>query len=294
MHDQYHFKNRILPFLLLVPQFVVLLVFFLYPAGQALVQSLYIQDAFGLSSEFNGLGNFEELFRDPAYLSSAWTSLVYSLVVSSVVLVLAMVLSWLIVQSKKSSLTYRNLLMVPYAISPAVGGVLWIFLFNPTFGMIAEMFEAFGLHWNHHTNPDQAFALIVLIAVWKQLPYNLLFLTLAMSAISPSLVEAAAVDGAGPKRRFWFLVLPSIGPSIFYLMTMNLAFAFFDSFAIIHQSTQGGPEVSTTTMVYKVFKDGFLGMDQGYSAAQSLVLIVLMSILTLVQFRRMEEHVTYF
>lgn len=271
-----------------------LAVFFLYPAAQALIQSLYVQDAFGLSSEFCGLDNFAALFRDSAYLRTALTSASYAAIVSVLILLFALAISWNVVQAGKASFAWRTVVMIPYAISPAVGGVLWAFLFNPTFGMVADALKSLGVAWNYHTVPSHAFVLIVIIAVWKQLPYNLLFIILAISGLSPVLIEAAAVDGAGPNRRFLHLVLPSLGPTLFYLLTMNLAFAFFDSFAIIHQTTQGGPEIATMTLVYKVFKDGFLGMDQGSSAAQSLVLIVIMSVLALLQFRRMEKNVVFF
>lgn len=294
MHQQYHFKSKLLPYLLIAPQAAVLTVFFLYPALQALIQSLYVQDAFGLSREFCGFDNFSALFRDDAYLRSSVTSVLFAAIVSTLITVGALVISWNVIQAGKASLAWRTAVMVPYAISPAVGGVLWVFLFNPTFGMVAEALKNTGIIWNHHTVPSHAFLLIVIIAVWKQLPYNLLFVILSMSNMSPALIEAATVDGAGPTKRFFHLVLPALGPTLFYLLTMNLAFAFFDSFAIIHQSTQGGPEISTMTLVYKVFKDGFLGMDQGSSSAQSLVLIVIMSVLAVFQFRKMEKNVVYF
>lgn len=294
MHQQYHFRSKVIPYFLVLPQLAVLVVFFLYPAVQALIQSLYVQDAFGLSSEFSGLENFASLLRDSAYLRSAATSVVFAALICASVAILSLLVSWQLAQAGGASLAYRTVMMIPYAISPAIGGVLWIFLFNPSFGMIASWLDAFGIQWNHHTNPQHASFLVVLVSIWKQLPYNILFTVLAIGGISPSLIEAAAVDGANPRARFFHLVLPAISPTLFYLLTMNLAFSFFDTFAIIHQSTQGGPEISTTTLVYKVFKDGFLGMDQGYSAAQSLVLIVFMSVLASVQFRRMEKNIVYF
>lgn len=294
MHQQYHFKSKTLPYYLIAPQVAVLAVFFLYPAVQALIQSLYVQDAFGLSREFCGLENFAALFRDDTYLRSAWTSVLYAGIVSALILFFALAVSWNVVQAGSASLAWRTVVMIPYAISPAVAGVLWVFLFNPTFGMVSEALKNFGIVWNHHTVPSHAFLLIAVIAVWKQLPYNLLFIILSISGMSPVLIEAATVDGAGPTKRFFHLVLPSLGPTLFYLLTMNLAFAFFDSFAIIHQTTQGGPEIATMTLVYKVFKDGFLGMDQGSSSAQSLVLIVIMSVLAVFQFRKMEKNVVYF
>lgn len=294
MHHYVPFKNKILPLFLILPQALVLTVFFLYPAVQALLQSLYMDDAFGMSRQFVGLENFVYLFQNPEYIRTIIRSTLFSFIISGASLIVALALSWYLVQTKKGQMTYFLLLIIPYAIPSAISGVLWLFLFNPSIGLIPNVLRPAGILWNHTLNQGQASLLVILAAVWKQTPYAVLFLVMALRSIAASQIEAAAIDGASGFRRFFLIILPNIGPTVFYVTTMSMVFGFFDSFAIIHQTTLGGPETATTTLVYKVFKDGFLGMDQGGSAAQSIVLIIVVSVLTAVQFKLGDKRLSYY
>ena len=293
MEKRVIFKNPVLPYLLLAPQIVITLVFFIWPAIQALKQSMLLEDAFGLSSEFVWFDNFAELFADPLYLDSLWITAYFSLAVAAVALAGALYLSVQADRVIKGALAYRTLLIWPYAIAPAVAGVLWLMLFNPTLGVLPFVMRGMGLDWNHHVNGDQAMALVVIAAAWKQLPYNFLFFLAGLQAIPKSLIEAAAIDGAGPFRRFWTVVFPLLTPTTFFLLVINVVYAFFDTFGIIHAVTDGGPAGATNILVYKVFNDGFIGLDLGGSAAQSVVLMAIVIALTVIQFRYIERKVHY-
>ena len=293
MEKRVIFKNPVLPYLLLAPQIVITLVFFIWPAIQALKQSMLLEDAFGLSSEFVWFDNFAELFADPLYLDSLWITAYFSLAVAAVALAGALYLSVQADRVIKGALAYRTLLIWPYAIAPAVAGVLWLMLFNPTLGVLPFVMRGMGLDWNHHVNGDQAMALVVIAAAWKQLPYNFLFFLAGLQAIPKSLIEAAAIDGAGPFRRFWTVVFPLLTPTTFFLLVINVVYAFFDTFGIIHAVTEGGPAGATNILVYKVFNDGFIGLDLGGSAAQSVVLMAIVIALTVIQFRYIERKVHY-
>lgn len=280
------FRHRILPVLLVLPQTAVLFVFFLYPAAVALLQSLFVQDAFGLSQEFAGLENFARVLGNPDWYGSLVTTLVFAATVTGLGILLALAIAWPLVQLRKGQQWYRRILVLPYGIAPAVSGVLWLFLFNPAAGLLPAFLRTLGIPWNHLLDPDHAMILVVAASVWKQVPYNLLFLLMGLASIPPSLLEAASVDGAGSFLRLRKVVLPCLASTLSYLVTMGMAFAFFDSFAIIHQTTHGGPGTSTTTLAYQLWKDGFQGMDQGGSAAQSLLLIAVAGILAWFQFRK--------
>jgi sn-glycerol 3-phosphate transport system permease protein len=287
------FRNAWLPYVLVAPQLAITLVFFIWPASQAIWQSLFIQDAFGLSKQFVGLENFARLFAEPGYLHSVRVTIVFSASVTflalSVALLLAATADWII----RGALAYKTLLIWPYAVAPAVAGVLWAFMFNPTVGILAYALHQIGITWNYYLNGDQAMLLVVLAAAWKQISYNFLFFLAGMQAIPKSLIEAAAIDGAGPLKRFWTIIFPLISPTTFFLIVVNLVYAFFETFAIIHAVTSGGPARATEILVYKVFRDGVEGLDLGGSSAQSVILMLIVIALTVIQFRYVERRVQY-
>ena len=293
MEKRVVFKGLVLPYLLLAPQIVITLVFFIWPAIQALKQSVLQEDAFGLSSEFVWLDNFAELFTDSQYLNALQVTAVFSGSVAILALGCALYLAVQADRVIRGALTYRTLLIWPYAVAPAVAGVLWLLMFNPTLGVVADALDSLGVPWNHHVNGGQAMILVVIAAAWKQISYNFLFFLAGLAAIPRSLVEAAAIDGAGPARRFWTIVFPLLSPTTFFLLVINVVYAFFDTFGIIHATTAGGPAGATNILVYKVFNDGFIGLDLGGSAAQSVVLMAIVLTLTVIQFRYIERKVHY-
>lgn len=287
------FRSRGLPWLLIAPQMAIVLVFFFWPTGQALYQSLLSQDAFGTSTEFVGLENFSRLFGDELYLGSFKTTAVFSLLVAVIGLSIALLLAAMVDRVSRGSRIYTTLLIWPYAVAPVIAGVLWLFLFAPTAGVVSHALRKIGIEWNHLLNADHAMALIVMAAVWKQISYNFLFFLAGLQSIPKSLIEAAAIDGAGPWRRFWTVVFPLLSPTTFFLLVINVVYAFFDTFAIIDAATQGGPGKETSILVYKLYHDGFKGLDLGGSAAQSVVLMVIVITLTMIQFRYVEKRVQY-
>ncbi|SET60760.1 sn-glycerol-3-phosphate ABC transporter permease UgpA [Oceanicella actignis] len=293
MLKRVHFPASPLPYLLVAPQVLITLVFFIWPASQALWQSFLIEDAFGLSTEFVWFENFEALFHDSQYLASFWRTLVFSGAVAFLSMSFALALAAFADHVGRGAGTYRTLLIWPYAVAPVLAGALWLFMFNPTLGILPYLLEMVGYEWNHHLNGTQAMLLVILAAAWKQVAYNFLFYLAAMQSIPRSVIEAAAIDGAGPVRRFFSIVFPLISPTTFFLLVINAVYAFFDTFGIIHAVTQGGPANATTTLVYKVFNDGFVGLDLGGSAAQSVILMALVIALTAVQFRFVEKRVEY-
>jgi sn-glycerol 3-phosphate transport system permease protein len=293
MEKRVRFKSAWLPWALLAPQLAVISVFFFWPAGQALVQSLQQQDAFGISTEWVGLENFRRLFADPLYLDSFKTTAFFSLLVAFFGLSIALLLAVFADRVVRGAMLYKTFLIWPYAVAPAVAGVLWVFMFSPGVGVVAYALRELGWDWNHLINGNQAMALIVMAAVWKQLSYNFLFFLAGLQSIPRSLVEAAAIDGAGPWRRFWSIQFPLLSPTTFFLLVINVVYAFFDTFAIVDAATQGGPGRATTILVYKVYYDGFKALDMGGSAAQSVVLMVIVIALTAVQFRYIERKVQY-
>lgn len=287
------FRSAWLPWVLLAPQVAVIAVFFFWPAGQALLQSFQQSDAFGTTVEWVGLQNFERLFADPTYLASFQTTAVFSVLVAGLGIALSLLLAVFADRVVRGTLVYRTLLIWPYAVAPAVAGVLWLFMFAPSIGIVSYALRAFGVEWNHLLNSGQAMTLIVLAAVWKQISYNFLFFLAGLQSIPKSLVEAAAIDGARPWRRFWTIQFPLLSPTTFFLFVINVVYAFFDTFAIVDAATQGGPGKDTAILVYKVYYDGFKAMDLGGSAAQSVVLMAIVIALTVVQFRFIEKKVTY-
>jgi sn-glycerol 3-phosphate transport system permease protein len=293
MEKKVRFKSRWLPWVLLAPQLAVVLIFFFWPAGQALYQSVLQEDAFGMSREFVGMQNFSRLFNDPLYLESFQTTAVFSVLVAVCGLTLALLLAVMADRVWRAASVYKTLLIWPYAVAPAVAGVLWLFLFASPMGVIAFALRWLGVDWNHLLDSRDAMTLIVVAAVWKQISYNFLFFLAGLQSIPKSLLEAAAIDGATPWHRFRTIVFPLLSPTTFFLLVINVVYAFFDTFAIIDATTHGGPGKATSILVYKVYYDGFKAMDMGSSAAQSVILMVIVVCLTVVQFRFIERKVQY-
>ncbi|MFP2514940.1 sn-glycerol-3-phosphate ABC transporter permease UgpA [Buttiauxella agrestis] len=287
------FRSGWLPYALVLPQLVITIIFFIWPAGEALWYSLQNVDPFGLSSTFVGLDNFKQLFHDSYYLDSFYTTLIFSGLVAGSGLLVSLFFAALTDYVVRGSRIYQTLMLLPYAVAPAIAAVLWIFLFNPGRGLLTHVLEQFGYHWNHAQNSGQAMFLVVFASVWKQISYNYLFFFAALQSIPRSLVEAASIDGAGPVRRFFKLSLPLIAPVSFFLLVVNLVYAFFDTFPVIDAATGGGPVQATTTLIYKIYREGFAGLDLSASAAQSVVLMFLVIILTVIQFRFVERKVRY-
>ena len=293
MEKRVVFRSRWLPWTLLAPQIAIILVFFFWPAAQALLQSLQQSDAFGTSVDWVGLDNFRALLADPQYLASFQVTSVFSILVAGIGISVSLVLAVFADRIVRGTAVYRTLLIWPYAVAPAVAGVLWLFLFAPSIGIVSYGLHAIGFDWNHLLDSDHAMALIVIAAVWKQVSYNFLFFVAGLQSIPKSLIEAAAIDGAGPWRRFWTIQFPLLSPTTFFLLVINVVYAFFETFAIVDASTQGGPSRDTAILVYKVYYDGFKAMDLGGSAAQSVVLMVIVVMLTVLQFRFVEKKVNY-
>ena len=293
MEKRVRFKSAWLPWLLVAPQLAIVIVFFFWPAGQAIYQSFLREDAFGTSAEFVGLENFTQLFNDPSYLASFKTTLIFSVLVAVLGLSISLVLAVMADRVIKGATGYKTLLIWPYAVAPAVAGVLWLFMFAPSIGVVAWGLRQIGFNWNHLLDGTHAMALIVMAAVWKQISYNFLFFLAGLQSVPRSLIEAAAIDGAGPWRRFWSVQFPLLSPTTFFLLVMNVIYAFFDTFGIVDAATHGGPGKDTAILVYKVYFDGFKGLDLGGSAAQSVVLMAIVILLTVVQFRYIERRVQY-
>ncbi|CPK85050.1 sn-glycerol-3-phosphate ABC transporter permease [Bordetella pertussis] len=293
MEKRVVFGHKTLPYLLLAPQIIITIVFFFLPAGQAMWQSLRLEDAFGLSSEFVGLANFADLFSQQSYLDSFRVTAVFSALVAFVGLAVSLLLAVMADRVLRGAGLYKTLLIWPYAVAPAVVGVLWLFLFSPSVGILAVALNGMGVNWNPRLDGDQALILVLIAAVWKQISYNFLFFLAGLQSIPRSLIEAAAIDGASPARRFWTIVFPLLSPTTFFLLVVNIIYAFFDTFAVIDTTTQGGPGTATSILVYKVYSDGFRGLDLGSSAAQSVVLMAIVVALTVLQFRYIDRKVQY-
>ena len=287
------FRSTWLPWALIAPQGLVIGVFFFWPAAQAILQSLQQQDAFGTSTEWVGLANFQRIFSDPSYLASFRTTAVFSVLVATLGIALSLLLAVFADRIVRGALAYKTLLIWPYAVAPAVAGVLWLFMFAPSIGVVSYALHHFGFDWNALLNANDAMALIVMAAVWKQISYNFLFFLAGLNSIPKSLIEAAAIDGARPWRRFWTIVFPLLSPTTFFLLVINIVYAFFDTFGIIDAATEGGPGKDTAVLVYKVYYDGFKALDLGGSAAQSVVLMIIVVTLTVIQFRFVEKKVNY-
>lgn len=287
------FQGKLLPLLLIAPQIAITVIFFYWPASQAVWQSFLIQDAFGTRTEFVWLENYELLFKDANYYNAMGVTAVFSTAVAVLSLGLALLLAVMADKQIRGAQGYKTLLMWPYAVAPAIAGVLWLFMFQPSLGVLAQLLRSWGVDWNPLLNGTHAMILVILAAAWKQISYNFLFFLAGLQSIPKSLIEAAAIDGAGPRRRFWTIIFPLLSPTAFFLLVVNIVYVFFDTFGIIDAVTHGGPAKATETMVFKVFQDGRLGGDLGGSAAQSVILMVLVIALTAVQFKYIERKVHY-
>ncbi|MFT4242538.1 MAG: sn-glycerol-3-phosphate ABC transporter permease UgpA [Acidovorax sp.] len=293
MEKRVLFRSSWLPWALLLPQLVIVGIFFFWPASQAVLQSVQMEDAFGMSREFVGLENFQRLWDDSSYLDSFKITALFSVLVAGVGIALALVLAIFADRITRGAMVYKTLLIMPYAVAPVIAGVLWMFIFSPSIGVLAYGLGRLGYTWNHLMNDNQAMTLIVIASVWKQISYNFLFFLAGLQSIPKSLIEAASIDGAGPWRRFWSIQLPLLSPTTFFLLVINIVYAFFDTFGIVDATTHGGPGQSTSILVYKVYLDGFKALDLGGSAAQSVILMFIVIALTVVQFRYVEKKVQY-
>tara|TARA_B100001250_G_scaffold235302_1_gene202098 strand:- start:132 stop:1013 length:882 start_codon:yes stop_codon:yes gene_type:complete len=293
MEKRVFFKGWMLPAMLVAPQLIISFIFFFYPSGQAIWNSLFLPDPFGLKTEFVGLDNFRFLLSDPYYLASFKTTIFFSTAVSVSSMAIGLYLAALADRLIKGAGVYQTLLIWPYAIAPAIAGVLWLFMFNGNIGLASYYLKALGYEWNHTLKGDQAMFLVILASSWGRISYNFLFFLAGLQAIPKSIIEAAAIDGASFWKRFGTIVIPLLSPITFFLLVVNIVYAFFDTFGVIHTITSGGPEQSTTILVYKVFSDGFVSQDLGSSAAQSVILLVLVGILTVIQFKYIERKVHY-
>jgi sn-glycerol 3-phosphate transport system permease protein len=287
------FRNKVLPYLLVAPQIIITLIFFIWPASQALYQSVLREDAFGLSSTFVGLANFFYIFTDAAYLNSIYVTAIFSFCVAAIAMCTALLLAVMADRVIRGATTYKTLIIWPYAVAPVVAAVLWYFLFNPTVGIVTFYLKVIGYNWNHLLNGGQALLLVIIAAAWREISYNFLFFLAGLQAIPRSFIEAAAIDGASPGKRFWTVVFPLLSPTVFFLIVVNIVYAFFDTFGVIHAITEGGPNDATNIMVFKVYHDGFLSLDLGGSAAQSVILMIVVISLTVMQFRYIERKVHY-
>ena len=293
MEKRVVFKSAWLPYVLVAPQIAITVIFFFWPAAQAVYSSFLLQDAFGLKTEFIWFDNFRDLFNDPHYLASFRTTAFFSVIVAGAGIGISLLLAIVANRIVRGALGYKTLLIWPYAVAPVIAGVLWAFLLAPSVGIISYFLKSIGYDWNWVLNGDQAMFLVITASVWKQISYNFLFFLAGLQSIPKSLLEAAAIDGAGPLRRFWTIVFPLLSPTTFFLLVVNIVYAFFDTFGVIDATTQGGPAQATQILVYKVYHDGVKSGDLGSSSAQSVVLMAIVIALTVVQFRFIEKKVQY-
>lgn len=287
------FDNRVLPYLLLAPQLAVTVIFFFWPAGQAVYQSLMRQDPFGLSKRFVGFENFSEVLRDPLYLNSVRLTIVFSVAVIAFAMLAGLGLAVMADRQIRGAGVYRMLLMWPYAVAPAVAAALWLFIFHPSIGLLGRALNQAGVRWDYHLNGNQAMLLIVMASAWKQVSYNFIFFLAGLQSIPKSVLEASAVDGAAGAHHFWRVILPLLSPTTFFLLVVNVIYAFFETFGVVHALTGGGPGNATETLIFKVYSDGVLNLHLGSSAAQSVILLAIVILLTAVQFRYAEQRVHY-
>lgn len=293
MEKRVYFRNKWLPYLLLLPQMAVTIVFFIWPAAEALSSSFFLQDAFTGAKRFIGLANFGSLFSNRLYLKSFEVTAVFTIATTVLTLAAALYLAVKAHHVLRGARFYQAVLTWPYAVAPAAAGVLWVFMFNPSVGLVSGWLELLGVNWNFNVHGDQAMLLMIIAAVWRQIAYNFLFFLAGLHAIPKSLHEAAAIDGAGPVKRFWTITFPLLAPTSFFLLVIDMVYSLFDTFGLIDAVTQGGPGNATNILVYKVYRTGFVGLDLGSSAAQSVILMVLIMALTFIQFRYIDRRVNY-
>jgi sn-glycerol 3-phosphate transport system permease protein len=293
MEKRVIFKNKFLPYFLVAPQIIITLVFFIWPAFMALYQSILREDPFGLKTVFVGLENFIYIFTDPIYLNSIKVTIVFTFSVAAIAMSTALFLAVMADRAIRGATTYKTFIIWPYAVAPVASAVIWYFLFNPSVGMFSFFLKAIGINWNFTLNGRQAMVLVIIAAAWKVISYNFLFYLAGLQAIPKSFIEAAAIDGASPAKRFWTIAFPLLSPTVFFLLVMNMVYAFFETFGVIHAITEGGPNEATNIMVFKIYHDFFRGLDLGGSAAQSVILMTIVISLTVIQFRYIERKVHY-
>ena len=294
MAKQYEFPTKGLPYLLVLPQMIIVIIFFFWPSAQAIKQSFFLQDPFGGKTIFVGFENYTKLFADPDYWASFKVSVAFAVSITLSAMAIALFLAAQANKGVRFGSFYKTMLIWPYAVATMIAGVLWLFVFNPNVGIIAWFLKhRFGIEWNYLLDSGQAFLLLTIAASWKQIAYNFVFFLAGLQSVPAQFVEAAAIDGASPFTRFWRIIFPLLSPTTFYLLVMNLVYGFFETFPVIHQVTNGGPGKSTSILVYKVWRDGVINLDLGSSSAQSVVLMILVIGLTVVQFRFIERKVTY-
>jgi sn-glycerol 3-phosphate transport system permease protein len=293
MEKRVIFNNKILPYFLVTPQIIITLVFFIWPAFMALYQSVLQQDAFGISTVFVGMDNFKYIFTDSIYINSIKVTVVFSFSVAAIAMSFALLFAVMADRAIRGATTYKTFIIWPYAVAPVAAAVLWYFLFNPTVGMISFFLKTIGIDWNYELNGGQAMLLVIIAAAWREISYNFLFFLAGLQAIPKPFLEAAAIDGASPRQRFWTISFPLLSPTVFFLFVMNLVYAFFDTFGVIHAITEGGPFESTNIMVFKIYHDSFESLDFGGSAAQSVILMAIVILLTVIQFRYIERKIHY-
>jgi sn-glycerol 3-phosphate transport system permease protein len=287
------FPNKLLPYALLAPQLAVTLIFFIWPAAQAVKSSFEREDPFGFRTTFIWFENYSRLFADPGYVNSLTKTAIFAVSVTLLSMTLSLILALAVSRVLRSNRAYTTLLVWPYAVAPVVVGILWWFMFNPTIGIAPYLMRGMGIAWNHRVDGNQAMIFVIIAASWKQISYNFLFFVAGLQSVPQSLTEAAAIDGAGPFKRFWTIVFPLLSPTTFFLLIVNINYAMFDTFGIVDATTSGGPNQATNILVYKVYADGFLGLNIGSSAAQSVVLMAIVIVLTAIQFRYVERRVQY-
>ena len=293
MEKRVIFKNKFLPYFLVAPQIIITLVFFIWPAFMALYQSVLREDPFGLKTVFVGLENFIYIFTDPIYLNSIKVTIVFTFSVAAIAMSTALFLAVMADRAIRGATTYKTFIIWPYAVAPVASAVIWYFLFNPSVGMFSFFLKAIGINWNFTLNGRQAMVLVIIAAAWKVISYNFLFYLAGLQAIPKSFIEAAAIDGASPAKRFWTIAFPLLSPTVFFLLVMNMVYAFFETFGVIHAITEGGPNEATNIMVFKIYHDFFEALDLGGSAAQSVILMFIVISLTVFQFRYIERKVHY-
>ena len=293
MEKRVVFQSSWLPYALVAPQIAVTIIFFFWPAVQAVYYSFLVQDPFGLSTEWVWFRNYVELFNNQHYLASFKTTAIFSVAVAVSGIVISLLFATMADRVVRGAVGYKTLLIWPYAVAPAIAGILWAFMLAPSVGIATYHLKRHGVDWNWVVHGDQAMLLIVVASTWKQISYNFLFFLAGLQSIPKSLIEAAAIDGATPFRRFWTIVFPLLSPTTFFLLVINIVYAFFGTFGVVDATTQGGPAGSTQILVYKVYNDGVKAADLGGSAAQSVILMLIVVVLTVIQFRFVERKVQY-
>jgi sn-glycerol 3-phosphate transport system permease protein len=293
MHKRVLFDDRLLPYLLVAPQLLIIFVFFYWPSGQALFWAFTLEPPFGGAARWVGWRNFEDVLASPTYRRAVLNTLVFALSTSAISLFLGLVFAIFADRGLRGIVIYKTAVMWPYAVAAPVAAVIWQFIFQPSIGFVGMLNHWRPGIWNPNTNGLHAMVMVVVASCWISITFNFVFFLAGLQAIPNSLVEAAAMDGAGPVRRWFDLVFPLISPTFFLLIVLNVSTSFTEGFGVINVMTQGGPGGATEILVYKIYRDGFLGLDFSSSSAQSVILMGLVIMVTLLQFRIIERRVHY-